>query len=238
MRLFGVILLIASALASTPRTVPAVDPLPAFPRVVFWAWERPEKMPFLDPKAAGVAMLGGTIRAGVCHSRMQPLRLPAETPILVTVRIESAGAALPAVADAARCAVSWALMPGTRALQIDFDARVSERGWYRELLTELRRRLPAQVALTMTALASWCEQDGWIRDLPVAEAVPMLFRMGPGEVWNRRDFDVPVCRTSVGVATDELPAKIPSGRRVYFFHPSRWTEDDYHAAWKAVRSYQ
>ncbi len=30
----------------------------------------------------------------------------------------------------------------------------------------------------MTALASWCAGDDWLRDLPVDEAVPMLFRMG------------------------------------------------------------
>ena len=31
----------------------------------------------------------------------------------------------------------------------------------------------------MTALASWCLSDRWISDLPVDEAVPMLFQMGP-----------------------------------------------------------
>lgn len=240
MRIAAAVLLLTSAIASTPRQVGAPDPLPKFPRVVFWAWERPERLPFLDPQRAGVAMLAGTIAIGEgktrCQPRMQPLRVAPGTPMIVTVRVESTGGALPVPEDVARCAISWTGMPGVQALQIDFDARLSERAWYRSLLTELRRELPAAVPLTITALVSWCEQDGWIRDLPIAEAVPMLFRMGPGEVWKRRDFDVQLCRSSVGVAMDELPKSIPPNRRVYFFSPSRWTEDSYHAAWKAYRS--
>jgi hypothetical protein len=207
---------------------------------MFWAWERPENLSFLDPRHAGIAMLAGTVTMDHghihCQPRQQPLRLPKDTPLMLTVRIESNGTPLPAPAGVAACAIAWSQVPAAQALQIDFDARRSERAWYRELLTALRRRLPERMALTMTALVSWCERDGWIRGLPVAEAVPMLFRMGQGEVWNRRDFDVPLCRSSVGIATDELPASIPPGRRVYFFHPSRWTEDAYRAAWKEAQT--
>jgi hypothetical protein len=198
-------------------------------------------MPFLAADRVGIAVLAGTIQVGGghlgCLPRLQPFHAPSDAQVMVTVRIESSASPLPSAKSVAQCALSWSEMPGMRALQIDFDARRSERSWYRDVLTELRLRLPASTPLTITALASWCEQDGWIRDLPIAEAVPMLFRMGPGEVWNRRDFDVPLCRSSVGVATDELPARIPPGRRVYFFHPSRWTEDAYHAAWKTSRSF-
>ena len=35
--------------------------------------------------------------------------------------------------------------------------------------------------LTITALASWCDGDDWIDGLPVADASPMLFRMGRGD---------------------------------------------------------
>jgi hypothetical protein len=241
-RFAAAVLVIASALGTAPRQSAMTDPLPAFPRVVFWAWERPEKLPFLDPAQAGVAMLAGTIRLSGghlgCQPRLQPLRVPAATPLQLTVRIESSDSLLPSAADVVDCALSFTGTPGVKALQIDFDARLSERAWYRGFLTELRRRMPASVRLTITALASWCESDGWIRGLPISEAVPMLFRMGPGEVWNRRDFDVALCRSSVGLATDELPARIPAHRRVYFFSPSRWTEDSYHAAWKEFRRLQ
>jgi hypothetical protein len=216
------------------------DPLPGLPRVIFWAWEHPEDFRYLDPNLSAVAMFaghivmdGGSIQ---CKPRRQPLQMPPTTPLILTVRMESTGTSLPPAEKVVACAMSLAQMPGMKALQIDFDAKLSERPWYRAFLLELRRRLPTVMPLTITALASWCERDGWIRDLPIAEAVPMLFRMGPGEVWNRRDFDVPLCRSSVGLATDELPAHIPANRRIYFFHPGRWTEDSYHAAWKAYRS--
>jgi hypothetical protein len=238
--------LIGSALASVPQPVGLPDPLPGFPRVVLWAWEHPENLSFLDPRVTGIAMLAGTVTVGDrrvrCQARMQPFRVPPATPLILTVRVESDGASLsgsglPIAQEVANCALSWTQMPGMRALQIDFDARRSEREWYRELLVALRRGLAPATPLTITALASWCEDDGWIRDLPIVEAVPMLFRMGPGEVWNRRDFPVALCRSSVGVATDELPARIPAGRRIYFFHPGRWMEDDYHSAWKASRGF-
>ncbi len=33
------------------------DPLPEFPRVMLWAWERPEKLDFINPRETGVAFL-------------------------------------------------------------------------------------------------------------------------------------------------------------------------------------
>ena len=93
---------------------------------------------------------------------------------------------------------------GVLALQIDFDARQSERLWYAALLRELRQAIPASLPLTITALESWCEEDGWIRNLPVADATPMLFRMGPEDRRSPTDFPAKVCRASIGVSTDEL----------------------------------
>jgi len=83
----------------------------------------------------------------------------------------------------------------------------------------------------MTALASWCIHDDWIRELPVEEAVPMLFRMGAEDREVRRylqsgnDFRVESCRNSLGVSTDEPWPKLPSGRRLYVFHPVSWDEN-------------
>jgi hypothetical protein len=55
------------------------DPLPGFPRLVLWAWERPERMEFLNPRSAGVAFLARTVswRAGQITSRprLQPLQV-------------------------------------------------------------------------------------------------------------------------------------------------------------------
>ena len=69
--------------------------------------------------------------------------------------------------------------PGIAALQVDFDAKRSERGFYAALLRSLRSQMPPQLPLSIAALASWCSNDDWISGLPIDEAVPMLFRMEP-----------------------------------------------------------
>jgi hypothetical protein len=210
------------------------DPLPGFPRLVLWAWEQPEDLRFVKGETAGIAFLAKTVWLDQHHvvsrPRLQPLRFTPGTPLMAVVRLESDGHGLPPRAEVIREILPAATIAGVSAVQIDFDARASERAWYRALLIELRAALPASMPLTITALASWCEADSWIRDLPVADAVPMLFRMGsPGERVRSMDFHVPLCQSSIGVATDELPERVPGGRRLYFFYPRAWTPQAYEA---------
>jgi hypothetical protein len=124
--------LIAAAIGFAWRQ-PGRDPLPQLPRVMLWAWERPERMPFIDPKLAGVAFLARTIswRDGVVdsHPRMQPLAVPPETALMAVVRLESNGGALPDAVAIARYVAGPASLPGVQALQVDFDALQSERQW-------------------------------------------------------------------------------------------------------------
>jgi hypothetical protein len=129
-------------------------------------------------------------------------------------------------------------LDGIRGLEIDFDAKESERRWYEGLLSELRKVLPVSTPLTITALASWCERDDWIRHLPVADACPMLFRMGNGIHFETGDFDAPVCKGSIGVSMDELPVKVPRGRRIFFFYPGKWTRSAYEAALAQARRWR
>jgi hypothetical protein len=215
------------------------DELPGFPKLMLWAWERPENMSFLDPDSAGVAFLARTIswRNGVLESRarMQPLQAPPATAFMAVVRLESGGGSPPDAESVAREAAKGALT--ARALQIDFDATRSERAWYREFLKRLRADLPPQFPLEITALTSWCLHDDWIAGLPVGEAVPMLFRMGPGEGYSGGDFRDPLCRSAVGVSTDELPRAVPRGRRLFVFHPRPWTADAYQGALRLAREW-
>jgi hypothetical protein len=209
------------------------DPLPGLPRLMLWAWESPQDLRFVQPGSAGIAFLARTVwlspHGVASRPRLQPLRFTPGTPLMAVVRLESQGRGLPAAADAIREVVPVAKLAGVRALQIDFDARASERAWYGDFLRDLRRELPANVPLTITALESWCDRDGWLSALPVADATPMLFRMGEGERIPE-DFSSGVCRSSIGVSTDEVPARVPRGRRVYYFHPGPWTKDAYEAA--------
>lgn len=223
------------------------DPLPGFPRVFIWAWERPEDLRWLDTRAVGVAFLARTVcprEDGVLvRPRMQPLLVKPGAVLMAVVRVETGGpVGRPASgADVGRTAgaiADAAGLPGVRALQVDFDAVASERAFYRTLLLELRRRLPARMPLSITALASWCESDGWMEGLPVAEAVPMLFRMGPDRYSAGADFRSGLCRSSVGVSTDEQPSRIPSGRRVYIFNPRAWSPEHLQAALRKVGQWQ
>jgi len=210
--------------------------------VFIWAWERREDLSWLDTRGVGVAFLARTVWLRgdnvAVRPRMQPLKAPPGTVLMAVVRVESGGHGADADVERTAAAIAAAALPDARALQVDFDAVASERSFYRALLINLRHRLPAALPLSMTALASWCESDNWISGLPVAEAVPMLFRMGPDRYQPGADFRAGLCRSSVGISTDELPSRIPSGRRVYVFHPRPWSQDTVRAAVRKVSQWQ
>ncbi len=194
--------------------------------------------------------------------RLQPLRINPGAPLMAVVRIESVRGAFPdsyarqsapattlSQPDLSLFAAEIAntsQITGVTALQIDFDATLSEHALYRDLLIEVRKKLPPNFPLSITALASWCIGDRWLDQLPLGtidEAVPMLFRMGQGTlevthyVANGNNFTVPACTTSLGLSTDEpfsrdiLSGKLsvgdvsPKSLRVYIFSSHVWTED-------------
>ncbi len=216
------------------------DRLSKLPRVMLWAWERPENLKFINPSTTGVAFLAKTILLKAeevnIHPRLQPLELPENTIQLAVVRIETDRYQLPKFStsqmDKTLAAInSLTKLHNVIGLQIDFDAKVSEREFYRELLTKLRNMLPSNFLLSITALASWTIYDNWIKDLPVDEAIPMLFRMGveKKEMLNylasKKDFTSEICRQSFGIATDEELPFLPKGRRIYIFAAQSWTAE-------------
>lgn len=200
----------------------------------------------------------GTIQV---RPRLQPLHITPDTELIAVVRIESSRVAPPnshssasvpltrfsreEIAQIAGEISSTSTITGVSALQIDFDATLSEHAFYRDLLIEVRKQLPPDFPLSITALASWCIGDRWLADLPpgtIDEAVPMLFRMGTGtsEITSYlaagNDFTVPACSTSLGLSTDELfSQELLSGRmaiglnnkqtRVYIFSPKAWDSE-------------
>jgi hypothetical protein len=224
---------ISSAFAAGETATPTRGAvLERLPPLVFWAWERPCDLDSIDPRAIGVAPLVLTVRlddAGLALlPRRQPLRFPPGAPLVFVARVETDPRRPPCLDDnlATRTAAAiadFAGGPDAAAVQVDFDATVSEREFYRDLLEALRQRVPARIPLSITALASWCIGDRWLAGLPIDEAVPMLFRMGVDdrEVRQRlaagEDFAEPLCRASVGLATDEPAPRFPTGRRRYLF---------------------
>lgn len=213
---------------------------PAEPRVWLWAWERPERLGFIDPARVGVAFHAVTFRLSargdvVPQRRRQPLQVPPGTSLTVVMRIEvERGTALGDTqrSELQRLITGQAAQQGARSVQMDFDARVSERPFYRALLNDVRAALPSGTRLSMTALASWCLYDDWLAGLPVDEVVPMVFRMGAdraavrSELARQGDFLNPRCRQSVGFVTDEPVPALPAGRRVYWFNTRSWSVQD------------
>jgi hypothetical protein len=210
------------------------------PRVVLWSWERPENLDFINsswPREIAVAFLAETIRLRASETivkpRLQPLRFPPGTELIAVARIEAEEAALSRTQlETTVSAISQlARQNNAGAIQIDFDAKESERLFYREMLQTLRQTLPAKMRLSITALASWCIHDDWLTGLPIDEAVPMLFRMGVERdevkcyLATGRTFRCRLCRNSLGVSTDE-PLRIqpaPRPDNIYVFNPRPWT---------------
>lgn len=224
-----------------------------------------------SPQSPMAALACGSI---LVHPRLQPLRITPGTPLMAVVRIESVRGALPSAyknsseptspfsktqlrLTAAEIS-SATRITGVSALQIDFDATLSEHAFYRDLLIEVRKQLPPDFPLSITALASWCIGDRWLTELPpgtIDEAVPMLFRMGAGTseitsyLAKGNDFTVPACSTSLGLSTDEpfsrdiLSGKIsvgsasPSSLRVYLFSPRPWEESSATNQLEAIHSW-
>jgi len=207
----------------------------------------------LDPARIGVAYLAKTCTlAGddvQVRPRLQPLKVPDGAVVIAVVRIETDRLDKPSYSDQqAHNLISVitgaARVRGISAVQVDFDATTSERAFYHSLLGNLRASLPPREPLSITALASWCYWDNWISDLPVDEAVPMLFRMGVDSSNVRRsleshgDFKAPLALHSLGVSTDETLPWIPSGRRVYIFSPKPWTQESVENAIDEIRKWQ
>lgn len=254
-RLFLTTALLAAMLASCKSKMQTRNRLDEsqFPSIVLWAWERPEDLRALDSKRIAVAFLAQTLTLKsdevVFKPRHQPLEVSPDTKMIAVTRIESqkqTGERV-ALSDAQREKLIDLIMKTTTlesvsAIQIDFDAASSEREFYRSLLVDLRAKLPDNMPLSMTALASFCIGDRWLDDLPVDEAVPMIFRMGTDDRTIKSmlgagdDFREPLCQRSYGIALDEpFQMKFEKSRRVYVFNNRPWNEKDFAALLQRIQ---
>jgi hypothetical protein len=214
------------------------------PKVMLWAWERPERLSFLDSPDIGVAYLPDTIyQQGdgfLLRPRIQPLYVLPNTYLEAVVRIETDrtktwNLSAKETDNLAAAIVNVVNRPSIKALQIDFDARQSERAFYKQLIEKIRARLPQGMPLSITALASWCMGDKWLSDAAVDEVVPMLFSMGAGEqeasnfIQTSRSIDLGYFERSLGSSADEPVAAYELSKRVnlestrfYFFTTRPW----------------
>ena len=201
--------------------------------LTLWAWERPDDLRWLAGSGVGVALLERTLTIRGGHvdveRRRQPLRVALDSRLMAVVRVETdhrpidlalAPRVAAEIADASR-------MPRATAVQIDFDARLSERPFYAALLREVRARVHPPLRISMTALASWCTDDPWIEDGVVDEIVPMLFQMGPDgrrivtRLQEHRRWPLQACGAARGVSTDEPWTRLPPATTTYIWRDRR-----------------
>ncbi len=203
---------------------------------MFWAWERPGDLKGL-PERAGVAFLASSIffeKPGIrVVPRFQPVEVSAGTFRMAVIRIETRREPVTPSESQRKRAVEviaeTARITQADALQVDFDARASERAFYRALLEELRARLGPGMFLSMTALVSWCGAPSWLDGVPVDEVVPMTFEMGAGRgpaetlLASGGQFANPRCRASIGISVPDLPRRPRGSERTYVFAYEDWT---------------
>jgi hypothetical protein len=228
----------ATTLALLPTIALPQGAVPAHAETILWAWERPEALTAL-PAGFRVAAVMGFLRlrgdALSARGRRFPLLLPpGAAPPIAVVHIEI-DQTLPLLwsenlrARVVETALGYAA--GFAAVQIDMEVRASQRAALLAVLGGVRAGLPPSVTLSMTAFASWCENEDWIDQAPVDEIVPMLFRLGAEGFRYRdkfaagEDFANPRCRAALGISMD-APIDIPAGRRTYVFNPRSWTGAD------------
>ena len=220
--------LLASALLILLSRSDAVPPLIAG-NLTLWAWERPDDLRWLAGSGVGVALLERTVLIDdgriTVERRRQPLRVAPDSRLMAVVRSETDRHAtdLSLVPRVAAEIADAAQMPRATAVQIDFDARLSERPFYIALLRDVRRRVRPPLRVSMTALASWCTEDAWIEAGVVDEIVPMLFQMGPDarrivtRLQEQQRWPVEACDSARGVSTDEPWTRLPPATTTYIW---------------------
>lgn len=204
----------------------------------------------LPAQRIGVAVLDSTVllRDGSAsvRRRQQALRLPPEwsasgrwlpkAPVVTIVHIDMAsGIHKPVLNERqkqtiVRAVTAAAKRSPSQVVQLDFEVMHSQKPFLADVIQRSRAALPDNVALSITALASWCVGDAWLADLPVDEVVPMAFRMS-GDVKRTQEilihdgrFPRPECQPSLGLALNEppWPDRLRS-QRLYLYNRAAWS---------------
>jgi len=243
--IFSVIFALLAFIGGACNATNQVKPNNEMPKKIIWAWERPEDLRFLGAENFGVAFLAQTLTLQadevVHRPRRQPLEVAPNAYIIAVTRIETvkentkrATFSVEQRRKVIELIKKTLQLPNVKAIQTDFDVTLSERGFYRALVNDLRKELPENVPLSITSLASWCVGDSWFNDFPIDEAVPMAFEMGADSERIRdflakgNDWNEPLCRGSYGISIDDPLAGVQfkPNRRVFYFKSSAWKKSD------------
>jgi hypothetical protein len=169
------------------------------------------------PRMRKPALAAGTLVIPVLHVEVStvnpPPHLEQRAPMIVQAMREAAAASTS----------GW--------VQLDMEARPSQREFYRQLVREVRAALPPQVHLSVTALGWWCRSPAWLEGLAADEIVPMFFRMGRDSAALRAIVEQSPqalhasCRNgSAGFSPQEAfgPEVARRYRKIYWFDRHAW----------------
>ncbi|MCK9265653.1 hypothetical protein M0P98_02020 [bacterium] len=211
-------------------------------KTAIWAWERTENLLFLEGSDVEINFYAGITlyKNGITSftPRRNPLIVPDDVYLIAVFRIENRQSFIPTsnqLEETVKNILNVCNNKRISGCQIDFDAKVSEQVFYKQLLTSLKKNLPYYKILTMTALASWSYEGSWLDSLPVKYATPMFFRMGVDD-FSIRNMLVgesfmgsKVTKEFVGISTDEPlpPAKYLRNRKFCIFNSKPWTEENF-----------
>ncbi|HEX8615376.1 MAG TPA: hypothetical protein VF800_29170 [Telluria sp.] len=223
---------------------PVHPALAALPLELVWAWERPEDLRWL-PADVGVAYVASSVLLqgdeARIYRRATPLLLAPGAARVPVLHVDMAWRQPPVLSEAQEARVADELLrlaaqANRKVVQLDFEVRRSQRPFLARTIGAIRARLDPSIALSVTALASWCLDDYWLHDIAADEVVPMAFRMGAEQhtlrarLLQQRGFTRARCGAAIGFSTDEPMMAVREGRR-YYFSPQAWSA----ARWQALR---
>ena len=151
---------------------------------IAWLWDEARLPAWSAPEAAvlqrHILLSGNRI---LTRPRMRQAALARYSLVTPVVHVEISTVNPPHDMEASRMAIVGAMrqaagLSTSGRVQLDMEARPSQREFYRSLVAELRATLPASIKLSVTALAWWCRAPQWLDGLEADEVVPMFFRMG------------------------------------------------------------
>lgn len=222
---------LAAALALAAGTV-AAQPLRTA-----WLWDAADAPAW--PNAEAAVVVQHLLLSGERLLARPRLRAPALAPatrVTPVVHVEVSTVQPPVRIERHRDALRDAVLRAAHAsssgwVQLDMEARPSQRGFYLALVRELRAALPRELRLSVTALAWWCRSPAWLDGNAADEVVPMFFRMGADTAALRRLVAQspqalhPRCRQdAAGFSTREAFDAATTGRyrKTYWFDERRW----------------
>ncbi|MCS6764253.1 MAG: hypothetical protein MO853_10145 [Candidatus Protistobacter heckmanni] len=152
--------LLLAAAASTARATPS-PPVPGAQENITWLWDQAALPTWSQGKTAVLIqhiLLSG--RAVLELPRRDAPELPAGVRVTLRLHVEVSTVVPPVSIADSRETILHAMDRAARIstsgwVQLDMEARPSQRAFYRELVAEIRARLPTGVRLSVTALAWW-----------------------------------------------------------------------------------